>query len=212
MLQGVLRRKPHHFNNVAMACFNDWADVTNDVRPRRCYDDNPSASTMMRRHAFMVAVMLRRQVGCFNDVMTACCNHHDRYFNSRDHPTMAIRKYWFRPRLLERTLIVKQAFVPRADNIILATQPKCGTTWIKALAFTITNRSRYGFDDHPLLTRHPQHVVPFIEIAGGVGANRPDIHALPSRASPRTSHADVVGPPPPAHDHEIRIEQPGVRE
>ncbi|KAI4982920.1 hypothetical protein ZWY2020_023412 [Hordeum vulgare] len=69
----------------------------------------------------------------------------------------------------------------RADDIILATQPKCGTTWIKALAFTITNRSRYGFDDHPLLTRHPQHVVPFIEIVGGVGANRPDIHALPSQ-------------------------------
>ncbi|KAI4968494.1 hypothetical protein ZWY2020_045824 [Hordeum vulgare] len=95
-------------------------------------------------------------------------------------PLVQYKKYWFRPRLLERTLIVKQAFVPRADDIILATQPKCGTTWIKALAFTITNRSRYGFDQHPLLTRHPQHVVPFIEIAGGVGANRPDIHALPS--------------------------------
>ncbi|KAL6613769.1 hypothetical protein ACP70R_036039 [Stipagrostis hirtigluma subsp. patula] len=42
--------------------------------------------------------------------------------------------------------------------------PKCGTTWLKALAFAITNRSRYDFDGHhPLLLRHPQEVVPFIE-------------------------------------------------
>ncbi|SPT16942.1 unnamed protein product [Triticum aestivum] len=89
------------------------------------------------------------------------------------------KNYWFRPRLLERILLVKQAFVPRADDIILATQPKCGTTWLKALAFTITNRSRYGFSDHPLLTRHPQHVVPFIEIPVA-GPNHTDIHTLPS--------------------------------
>nr|BAJ84859.1 predicted protein [Hordeum vulgare subsp. vulgare] len=95
-------------------------------------------------------------------------------------PLVQYKKYWFRPVLLERILLVRQAFVPRADDIILATQPKCGTTWIKALAFTITNRTRHGLDDdHPLLTRHPQHVVPFIEIPGA-GADHPDIHALPS--------------------------------
>ncbi|KAF7006101.1 hypothetical protein CFC21_021167 [Triticum aestivum] len=93
-------------------------------------------------------------------------------------PLVQYKNYWFRPRLLEQILLVQHAFVPRADDIILATQPKCGTTWLKALAFTIANRSRYGFSDHPLRTRHPQHVVPFIEIPGA-GPNHTDIHTLP---------------------------------
>ncbi|EMS63802.1 Sulfotransferase 16 [Triticum urartu] len=72
------------------------------------------------------------------------------------------------------------AFVPRADDIILATQPKCGTTWLKALAFTITNRSRYGFIDHPLLTHHPQHLVPFIQIpCAGTGHTNIDPFGFP---------------------------------
>ncbi|KAJ1287184.1 hypothetical protein BS78_03G411000 [Paspalum vaginatum] len=37
--------------------------------------------------------------------------------------------------------------------------PKCGTTWMKALAFTITNHSRYEFgNNHPLFTHHPQEL------------------------------------------------------
>ncbi|KAF7013452.1 hypothetical protein CFC21_027536 [Triticum aestivum] len=94
-------------------------------------------------------------------------------------PLVQYHNYWFRPWHLERILLVKQAFVPRADDIILATQPKCGTTWLKALAFTITNRSRYGFSDHPLLTHHPQHLVPFIQIRGA-GTSHTDIESLES--------------------------------
>uniref|UniRef100_A0A0D9X9Q1 Sulfotransferase n=1 Tax=Leersia perrieri TaxID=77586 RepID=A0A0D9X9Q1_9ORYZ len=61
---------------------------------------------------------------------------------------------------------------PRHDDILLATYPKCGTTWLKALSFAVTNRSRHpiagagaGAGDHyPLLTTHPQDIVPFIEL------------------------------------------------
>jgi hypothetical protein len=81
--------------------------------------------------------------------------------------------------MLEGILLAQQTFKPRADDIILATQPKCGTTWLKALAFAITNRSRYIFTDHPLLTRNPQHVVPFIEIPG-LGMDPADIETLTS--------------------------------
>ncbi|XP_048548844.1 LOW QUALITY PROTEIN: uncharacterized protein LOC125528403 [Triticum urartu] len=95
-------------------------------------------------------------------------------------PLVQYHNYWFRPGHLERILLVKQAFVPRADDIILATQPKCGTTWLKALAFTITNRSRYGFIDHPLLTHHPQHLVPFIQIpCAGTGHTNIDPFGFP---------------------------------
>ncbi|KAK1629802.1 hypothetical protein QYE76_004117 [Lolium multiflorum] len=94
-------------------------------------------------------------------------------------PLIQYKRYWFRPQMLEKILQVQDAYKPRADDIILATQPKCGTTWLKALAFTITNRSRYSFADHPLLTRNPQHVVPFIEIPG-LGTDHTDIETLPS--------------------------------
>uniref|UniRef100_A0A0E0E3I1 Sulfotransferase n=1 Tax=Oryza meridionalis TaxID=40149 RepID=A0A0E0E3I1_9ORYZ len=56
--------------------------------------------------------------------------------------------------------------MPHSGDVILTTYPKCGTTWLKSLSFTIVNRSQYSFSNHPLLTRHPQHVVPFIEIHG----------------------------------------------
>ncbi|KAI5020908.1 hypothetical protein ZWY2020_054318 [Hordeum vulgare] len=91
-------------------------------------------------------------------------------------PLIQYKNFWFRGPPLEQILRAEDAFEPRADDIILATQPKCGTTWLKALAFTIVNRFRYSFNDHPLLTSHPQRIVPFIEIPG-VGGGDGDHHA-----------------------------------
>nr|CAB3481428.1 unnamed protein product [Digitaria exilis] len=73
---------------------------------------------------------------------------------------------WLTPQAAESVKVAQTKFQPRPDNIILATYPKCGTTWLKALAFTIVHRSRYDVasDDHPLLTRHAQDLVPFIEM------------------------------------------------
>uniref|UniRef100_A0A453ADQ1 Sulfotransferase n=1 Tax=Aegilops tauschii subsp. strangulata TaxID=200361 RepID=A0A453ADQ1_AEGTS len=104
-------------------------------------------------------------------------------------PLIQHKGYWFKPRILEGVLRASRAFAPRADDVVLATQPKCGTTWLKALAFTVATRSRHGLGaaDHPLLTRHPHHLVPYIEIPGAAGGHVVDLGALPSRgSSPRT--------------------------
>jgi len=66
-------------------------------------------------------------------------------------PMVLYKNYWCRPHLVGNIMLLQDTFKPRRDDIILATLPKCGTTWLKALAFTITNRSRYSFSDHPLL-------------------------------------------------------------
>lgn len=79
-------------------------------------------------------------------------------------PLILYKNYWLHPHHAAKIMMLQDSFNARDDDIILATNPKCGTTWLKALAFTITNRSRYSFVDHPLLTRHPHEVVPFIEI------------------------------------------------
>jgi len=89
------------------------------------------------------------------------------------------KNYWCRPHLVGRIMQLQNTFKPRRDDIILATLPKCGTTWMKALAFTITNRSRYTFSDHPLLTTNPQYLVPFIEIPDA-GRDNTYLETLPS--------------------------------
>ncbi|XP_037471966.1 cytosolic sulfotransferase 5-like [Triticum dicoccoides] len=97
-------------------------------------------------------------------------------------PLIQYKSYWFNRNMLEGVLRARRAFAPRAEDVILATQPKCGTTWLKALAFAVATRSRHGLGapDHPLLTRHPQHLVPFIEIPGVAGRDHAELGALPS--------------------------------
>ncbi|XP_037488572.1 cytosolic sulfotransferase 5-like isoform X2 [Triticum dicoccoides] len=96
-------------------------------------------------------------------------------------PLIQYKGYLFKPRMLEGVLRTRRAFLPRADDVVLATQPKCGTTWLKALAFTVATRSRDGLGaDHPLLTCYPHHLVPYIEIPGAAGSHVVDLGALPS--------------------------------
>jgi hypothetical protein len=77
------------------------------------------------------------------------------------------KKFWIRPAALRSLMLAPDKFMPRHDDTILATHPKSGTTWLMALAFTVANRHRYTFADHPLLARIPQDVVPFLEVKPG---------------------------------------------
>uniref|UniRef100_A0A0A8XXA1 Sulfotransferase n=1 Tax=Arundo donax TaxID=35708 RepID=A0A0A8XXA1_ARUDO len=60
---------------------------------------------------------------------------------------------------------MQSQFQPRPDDIILATFPKCGATWLKVLVFMITNRSRRAVtdDNHPLLTHLPHDLMVCLE-------------------------------------------------
>ncbi|XP_037415702.1 cytosolic sulfotransferase 17-like [Triticum dicoccoides] len=82
-------------------------------------------------------------------------------------PLVLYSNCWIRANSLKDSMAVKDKLKPRPDDIILAAHPKCGTTWLKALVFTIVNRSRYTFTDHPLLTRRPHQVVPYLALRPG---------------------------------------------
>ncbi|KAJ9543860.1 hypothetical protein OSB04_023567 [Centaurea solstitialis] len=60
----------------------------------------------------------------------------------------------------------QKTFQAMPSDIYLATLPKSGTTWIKALTFAIVNRTMYknnSLSTHKLLSSNPHDCVPFIE-------------------------------------------------
>uniref|UniRef100_A0ACD5WV69 Uncharacterized protein n=1 Tax=Avena sativa TaxID=4498 RepID=A0ACD5WV69_AVESA len=96
-------------------------------------------------------------------------------------PLTLHNNYWLRSHTVSKFMLVRDNFKPRRDDVILATQPKCGTTWLKALAFTIAGRARLSFSDHPLRTDNSHNLVPFI----GVQDTGGDLDRLETLPSPR---------------------------
>ncbi|XVF30717.1 hypothetical protein REPUB_Repub16aG0082500 [Reevesia pubescens] len=68
------------------------------------------------------------------------------------------------PSIMFKALISFQKHFQALDTDIIVTSfAKCGTTWLKALTFSIVNRNKYAFRDHPLLSSSPHKLVPFVE-------------------------------------------------
>ncbi|KAM7511304.1 hypothetical protein LguiB_010179 [Lonicera macranthoides] len=55
-------------------------------------------------------------------------------------------------------------FKAHNTDLILASSLKSGTTWLKALTFSIVNRTKYSLFESPLLTANPHELVPNLEI------------------------------------------------
>ncbi|KAF9686347.1 hypothetical protein SADUNF_Sadunf03G0149300 [Salix dunnii] len=72
--------------------------------------------------------------------------------------------FWCPDNLLRNVIWAQKHFQSHDQDIILASFPKCGTTWLKTLIFSIVNRSRYTSSNTPLLTTTPHKLVPFLEI------------------------------------------------
>ncbi|KAI3462853.1 hypothetical protein Pfo_019516 [Paulownia fortunei] len=69
--------------------------------------------------------------------------------------------FWFTLTYLETTQKVLENFKPLPTDVILASFPKTGTTWLKALLHSIIHRSpKY---DNPLISNHPQELIPSLE-------------------------------------------------
>ncbi|XP_015954023.1 cytosolic sulfotransferase 12-like [Arachis duranensis] len=75
--------------------------------------------------------------------------------------------FWHVPRQLQGLLNCQKHFKAQDTDILLATQPKSGTTWLKALTFSLINRkTKYPITlnhDHPLFSNNPHALVPFLE-------------------------------------------------
>ncbi|KAF3338762.1 flavonol 4'-sulfotransferase-like protein [Carex littledalei] len=78
-------------------------------------------------------------------------------------PMRNYKGFWQHEQLLYGTMAMEEAFHPRPSDVIVASYPKSGTTWLKALTFTIMYRNKYTFSSHPLLKLNPHACVPFMQ-------------------------------------------------
>ncbi|XP_059448399.1 cytosolic sulfotransferase 5-like [Corylus avellana] len=74
--------------------------------------------------------------------------------------------FWFETLFMQGVVAFQKHFQADHDtDILLATNPKAGTTWLKAISFALVNRLRYpDTQRHPLLTVNPHILVPTLEI------------------------------------------------
>ncbi|XP_074326156.1 cytosolic sulfotransferase 15-like [Apium graveolens] len=114
--------------------------------------------------------------------------------------------FWCQAKKIHAILSFQQHFQAQANDIIVASIPKSGTTWLKALTFTILNSHLHSIQkQHPLLTCNPHDLVPFLEYNLYADNNIPDLsrrprliathvpfHALPHSIKMETSTSRVV--------------------
>ncbi|XP_027182082.1 cytosolic sulfotransferase 1-like [Coffea eugenioides] len=67
--------------------------------------------------------------------------------------------------VLKSTIFFQRNFKAKDRDIILASMPKSGTTWLKSLSFSIINRKKNSILKGPLLTTNPHELVRFLESA-----------------------------------------------
>ncbi|KAL0290949.1 UNVERIFIED_CONTAM: Cytosolic sulfotransferase 5 [Sesamum radiatum] len=79
---------------------------------------------------------------------------------------------------LRPILAAQKHFKAKDSDIILSTMPKSGTTWLKALMFSIVNRNAIPIDQSPLLTSTPHMLVPALDFGVYWDQENPDLENI----------------------------------
>ncbi|CAL5003315.1 unnamed protein product [Urochloa decumbens] len=103
----------------------------------------------------------------------------------RMHVLICYQGTWVLDQHLPGIVSIQRSFVPRRGDVVLTSPPKCGTTWLKALAFATMARGAYPparADEHPLSRLNPHDCVPFMEMlfAADPEQAKSKMDALPS--------------------------------
>ncbi|KAL2933267.1 Cytosolic sulfotransferase 15 [Bienertia sinuspersici] len=77
---------------------------------------------------------------------------------------MKYQNFWYpRCRLFKNTLEYQRHFEAKDTDLIIASHPKTGTTWLTTLLFAVVNRGKYPLSESPILYQHPHHLVHRLE-------------------------------------------------
>ncbi|XP_063941574.1 flavonol sulfotransferase-like, partial [Daucus carota subsp. sativus] len=79
-------------------------------------------------------------------------------------PAYEYQGFWFRSVALRGLLWAQDHFKPHPAATLVASYPKTGTTWLKALTFSIATRNRFDLSSNPLKASISHQCIPFLEL------------------------------------------------
>ncbi|KAJ7949398.1 Sulfotransferase [Quillaja saponaria] len=89
------------------------------------------------------------------------------------------QNFWCQPTEIQAIMSFQKHFQAKESDIVLASIPKSGTTWLKALAFAIVNRKPSAISkNHPLESSNPHDLVPFFEYKLYANDQLPDLSTM----------------------------------
>lgn len=91
--------------------------------------------------------------------------------------------FWYATGGLKGVLSLQKHFQAKPGDILLVSYPKSGTTWLKALMFTIVNRKAFRDVENPLHKANPHELVTFLEAYANKNPRDPRPRAPPAAAS-----------------------------
>ncbi|KAL2236116.1 cytosolic sulfotransferase 15 [Sesamum indicum] len=94
-------------------------------------------------------------------------------------PLVRYERIWLPVMLFRPILTSQKHFKAEGTDIILTTMPKSGTTWLKALTFSIANRNVFSIHQSPLLSYNPHTLVPFLEYTIYRDQDNPELENIP---------------------------------
>lgn len=114
--------------------------------------------------------------------------------------------FWCQPKEIQSIVSIQKLYQAQDDDIIVATIPKSGTTWLKALSFAIVNRQHFAHNhaNHPLLTSNPHQLVPFLEYKLFANNEIPDMSRL-SRPRLMGTHVPMTALPGSVRDSKCKL-------
>ncbi|KAK8585422.1 hypothetical protein V6N13_050401 [Hibiscus sabdariffa] len=86
--------------------------------------------------------------------------------------------FWCPSLALKPMISFQRHFQAFDSDVIVATFPKCGTTWLKALTFSTLYRDRFARDEHPLLASTPHQLVRHLEFDVYINNPCPDLENI----------------------------------
>ncbi|KAG2705337.1 hypothetical protein I3760_05G048200, partial [Carya illinoinensis] len=114
--------------------------------------------------------------------------------------------FWIPTRFMQGVLAFQKHFQAHDTDVLFATCPKVGTTWLKAILFTLVNRMhRYiDFQEHPLLTNNPHVLLSYVDL---ILYNKKEVPNLIPFTSPRlfSPHLSYVLLPTSVKDSTCKI-------
>ncbi|KMT04196.1 hypothetical protein BVRB_8g184910 [Beta vulgaris subsp. vulgaris] len=94
--------------------------------------------------------------------------------------------------MFKSILMFQRHFQARESDLIVASFPKTGTTWLKSILYSVVNRFKHPIKQSPLLTNHPHELVCRLEYdIYGDAFDYPRPHHLSELPSPRLFHTHL---------------------